>query len=146
MGRIKHINKYWHSLQSDLALRDITTEPPRFIFKRARNIQDRLVHSDVTILPPTTCLPNPQVGFYKSGTCVQCSNSTNSKVFLHPRMQWCGQLYVRQTERQLKISEHKTAIRTNNTPYAMARHYMEANHGSAATLQFWGDRRNNHTL
>ena len=45
-----------------------------------------------------------------------------------------------QTKRNLKvrIGEHKTAIRTGNLEYAMARHYKEANHGSPASLRFWG--------
>ena len=52
----------------------------------------------------------------------------------------CGLVYVGQTKRQLKarISEHKTAIRTKNMDYAMARHYVEAGHGSVASLKFWG--------
>ena len=48
--------------------------------------------------------------------------------------------YVGQTKRSLKIriGEHKTAIRTGNLEYAMARHYIQANHGSPASLKFWG--------
>ena len=52
----------------------------------------------------------------------------------------CGLAYIGQTKRKLKlrIGEHKTAIRTQNPEYAMARHYKEANHGSPASLKFWG--------
>ncbi len=52
----------------------------------------------------------------------------------------CGLVYVRQTKRALRthISEHKTAIHTKNTDYAMAQHYAQASHGSAGTLKFWG--------
>ena len=49
-------------------------------------------------------------------------------------------VYVGQTKRALKtrIAEHKAAIRNNNMDYAIARHYAKAQHGSAATLKFWG--------
>ena len=52
----------------------------------------------------------------------------------------CGLVYIGQTKRQLKLrrAEHKTAIRTQNLTYAMARHYKQANHGSPASLKFWG--------
>ena len=52
----------------------------------------------------------------------------------------CGKAYVGQTKRCLKvrISEHKTAIRTANIEYAMAKHYLEAEHGSASSLRFVG--------
>lgn len=162
-GKIKHvIKKHWRILQSDPSLKEICAEPPRFTFKRARNIRDRLVHSDMKVSNPTTWLSNPPIGFYKCGHCAQCSNSTNAKHFSHPMTGKsfsinsfincnsthviyllkcpCGLVYIGQTKRQLKIriSEHKTAIRTKNATYAMARHYMEANHGSPASLKFWG--------
>ncbi|KAL2086165.1 hypothetical protein ACEWY4_017224 [Coilia grayii] len=148
-------------------LKDICAEPPIFTFRRARNIRDRLVHSDMKASPPTTWLRNLPVGFYKCGNCAHCSNSTNCKDFSHPRTGKlfpigsfincnsthviyllkcpCVLVYIGQTKRQLKIliSEHKMAIRTKNTTYAMATHYIEANHGSPASLKFWGIERIN---
>ena len=49
-------------------------------------------------------------------------------------------VYIGQTKRNLKIriAEHKAAIRHGNMDYAIARHYKEKNHGSAATLKFIG--------
>lgn len=109
-----------------------------------------------------TWLPSPPLGFYKCGNCSQCSNSTNAKYFSHPRTGKrysissfincnsthivyllkcpCGLVHVGQTKRQLKlrIAEHKTAIRTKNITYAIARHYVQANHCSPASLRFWG--------
>lgn len=162
-SQIKRIvRKHWHVLNSDPALKEICAEPPRFIFRRARNIRDRLVHSDMVPPSPTTWLSNPPKGFYKCNNCAQCSNSCNAKYFSHPRTGKkfpisslitctsthviymlkcpCGLAYIGQTKRQLKlrIAEHKTAIRTQNMTYAMARHYKEANHGSPASLKFWG--------
>ena len=51
-----------------------------------------------------------------------------------------GLVYVGQTKRALKshISEHNTAIRTQNMDYAAARLYAKAKHSSAASLKFWG--------
>ena len=49
-------------------------------------------------------------------------------------------VYVGQTKRQLKVrvAEHKAAIRSQNKDYAIARHYINAGHGSSASLKFWG--------
>ena len=46
-------------------------------------------------------------------------------------------IYIGQTKRNLKlcIAEHKAAIRNENTDYAIARHYKERCHGSAASLK-----------
>lgn len=51
--------------------------------------------------------------------------------------------YVGQTKRNLKlrIAEHKAAIRNGNMDYAIAKHYKEHSHGSAATLRFVGIER-----
>ena len=137
------------------------SDPPLFCFRRGRSLRDRLVHSDQTP-PPSSWLPSPPQGFYKCGNCSQCSNSTNAKYFTHPRTGKrfkvksfincnsthvvyllkcpCGLAYIGQTKQPLKIliGEHKTAIRTGNLEYAMARHYIQANHGSPASLRFWG--------
>lgn len=56
-------------------------------------------------------------------------------------LKWpCGLVYVGQTKRALKlrIAEHKMAILTKNIEYAIVRHYMKANHGSASNMTFWG--------
>ena len=47
---------------------------------------------------------------------------------------------VGQTKRNLKlrIAEHKASIRNGNMDYAIARHYKEKGHGSAASLKFLG--------
>ncbi len=52
----------------------------------------------------------------------------------------CGKIYVGQTKRnfKLRIAEHKAAIRNGNMDYAIARHYKERAHGSAASLKFVG--------
>lgn len=53
-------------------------------------------------------------------------------------------VHVGQTKRALKIciSEHKTAIRTQNMEYATGLHYAQANNGSAASFKFWGIEKN----
>ena len=161
-GMIRNIiTKHWHVLQSDPTMSNICSDPPLFCFRRSRSLRDRLVHSDLT--PPSpSWLPSPPQGFHKCGNCSQCSNSTNAKDFTHPRTGKrfkiksfincnsthvvyllkcpCGMAYIGQTKRPLKIriGEHKTAIRTGNLEYAMARHYKQANHGSPASLRFWG--------
>ena len=165
-GLIKNVFlKHWHILKSDPKLANICADPPLFSFRRSRSLRDRLVHSDMNAPSPPSWLPKPPQGFYKCGNCAQCSNSTNTKFFTHPRTGKkykissfincnsthvvymlkcpCGLAYIGQTKRPLKvrIGEHKTAIRTKNLEYAMARHYLQANHGSPASLKFWGIER-----
>ncbi len=105
-------------------------------------------------------MPSPPLGFYRCGHCTHCSNSSDSKHFCHPHTGKkykinsfincntthvvyylkcpCGKVYVGQTKRPLKarIAEHKAAIRNHNMEYAIARHYVSANHGSCASLRF----------
>lgn len=52
----------------------------------------------------------------------------------------CGLVHVKQTQRALKIftSEYKTATPTQSMDYTIAGHNMQTNHGSAASLKFWG--------
>ena len=73
---------------------------------------------------------------YKQKSFINC-NSTNVIYMLTCPY---GKAYIGQTKRCLKvrISEHKTAIRTGNTEYAMAKHYLEAKHGSASSLRLVG--------
>ncbi len=104
----------------------------------------------------------PPVGFYRCGHCACCSNSSDSKHFLHPCTGRkynigsfincssthvvyilkcpCGLVYVAQTKQALKvcIAEHKAAIQNKNMDYAIACHYVKAMHGSPAPLKFWG--------
>ena len=154
--------KHWPVLATDPVMKEICSERPLITFRKSRSIKDRLVHSMMKPPPRPTWLPNPPQGFYRCGNCVHCSNSTDTKHFLHPRTGKkygiksfincnsthvvyilkcpCGQIYVGQTKRALKlrIAEHKTAIRTNNMDYAIARHYSQFKHGSPASLKFWG--------
>ena len=118
--------------------------PPLITFTRCHNLRDRLVHSD-TREPPNTVSSNQTTGFSRCGRCAQCSNSLDTKYFTHPCTGKkyfiksfincsstyvvymlkcpCGLVHIGQTKRTLKIciSEHKTAIHTQNMDYAVAR-------------------------
>lgn len=162
-GEIKNtVRKHWHILQSDPSLKDICAEPPIISFRRSRSLRSRLVQTTQTPPKQLTWLPSPPEGFYRCGRCTHCSNSSDTKYFSHPhtgkRLKIntfincntthvvyilkcpCGLIYVGQTKRSLKlrIAEHKAAIRNKNMDYAIARHYIQANHGSCASLKFWG--------
>lgn len=164
-GEVKNvILKHWHVLQNDPTLMNICAQPPIFSCRKSRSIKDRVVHSMIQRRPisPPSWLSTPPVGFFRCGRCVHCSNSNDTKYFTHPRTGKkysinsfincnsthvvymlkcpCGLVYIGQTKRALKlrIAEHKAAIRNNNMDYAIARHYVSANHGSPASLKFWG--------
>lgn len=118
----------------------------------------------------TNWLSKKVYGKYKRGRCTHCSNTHDTKEFCHPHTgkkykikelinclstyivyllkRPCGLIYVGQTKRNLKlrIAEHKAAIRNENMDYAIARHYKERNHASAASLKFIGIERVNPNL
>ena len=52
----------------------------------------------------------------------------------------CEVFYVGRTKRRLldRLAEHKYAIRTGNTNYPMARHFMEHHNSDQSTLQVCG--------
>ena len=82
--------KHWHLLKSDPKLVNICADPPLFSFRRSRSLRDCLVHSDINAPLPPFWLHKRLQGFYECGNCAQRFNSTNTKVFTHPRT---GQKY-----------------------------------------------------
>ena len=135
----------------------------RFCFTRGKNIRDSVVTS-MYKSPSTSSnwLTEELCGNHPCGRCTHCSNTSTTKVFYHPHTGQeykikhfincntthvvymlkcpCSKIYIGQTKRNLKIriAEHKAAIRHGNMDYAIARHYKERCHGSAATLKFIG--------
>ena len=158
------IYKHWNTLKCDPNLKGISSSPPRFCFKRGKNIRDSVVSSmyKSPVISHANWLNTELCGNHPCGRCVHCSNTMNTKVFYHPQSGQeykirdfincntthviymlkcpCGKVYVGQTKRNLKvrIAEHKAAIRNGNMEYAIARHYKERNHGSTASLKFMG--------
>lgn len=159
------IRKHWQILKCDPSLHHLSSLPPRFCFKRGRNIKDMVVSSTYMETPKKTWLAKGIHGNYRCGKCAHCSHTFDTKTFGHPHSGKkypikefinclsthvvymlkcpCGLMYIGQTKRNLKlrIAEHKGAIRNGNMDYAIARHYKEKNHGSAASLKFIGIER-----
>lgn len=158
--------KHWSVLKCDPQLVDLASSTPRFCFKRGSNIKDSLV-SSMYVAPSlsTNWLSQEVYGNYRCGRCTHCSNTYNTKKFYHPHTGQeytikdfincnsthivymlkciCGDIYIGQTKRNLKlrIAEHKAAIRNGNMDYAIARHCREKNHGSVVSLKFLGIER-----
>ncbi|KAL2083743.1 hypothetical protein ACEWY4_021516 [Coilia grayii] len=160
----KIINKHWRILECDPNLNHLASCRPRFCFKRGKNIRDIVVTSMYQQPTQNSWLAQQQqiLGNYRCGRCIHCANTSNTKTFAHPQSGQiyrikdfincssthviyvltcpCGLMYVGQTKRNLKlrIAEHKAAIRNSNFDYAIARHYRDQGHGSAASLRFVG--------
>lgn len=77
--------KRWHVLQADPILKNVCDKPPLFSFRKSQSIKDTVVHNMIQPISPPTWLPAQPVGFYRCGRCVHCSNSSDTKYFLHPR-------------------------------------------------------------
>ena len=158
----KILNKHWHVLQAEPSIKDLCKSPPLVAFRRAPTIKGTVMYKNM-VQKKTTWLTT--TGMYRCGNCACCNNTSDKKSFNHPHTGRkipirefincksthviymlscpCGLAYVGQTKRPLKqrISEHKTAIRTGNMDYAIAKHYAEANHGSPSSLKFTGIER-----
>ena len=154
--KIKSIlRKHWHILQKDKSIGHVYKDPPNVVFRRGRNLRDELVHSEFISEPPpstqTLFAPIPD-GNYKCGACAQCSFTTKKQYFNHPHSGKqikikgicschskgiiymltcpCGKAYVGKTSRELKvrISEHRSSIRTASLTSPVAQHFVQYNH------------------
>ncbi|KAJ0063651.1 hypothetical protein NL108_004773 [Boleophthalmus pectinirostris] len=148
------ITKHWHILKTDSSLGVAFKEHPLVVYKRGRNLGDRLVHS---YLPPnqtthqTILTPIPD-GNRRCGGCSQCNYTYRCNSFKHPHTGKeikikgiiscntksviymitcpCGKAYVGKTSRALKtrIAEHRSTIRCKNMNYPVAAHFVDFNH------------------
>lgn len=153
------VRKHWHIVKSDPLLKNVYKAPPRVIFKRAPNLRDMLVKSDLPPPQNTTFLDNVEEGNYKCGRCAQCNFTYKCNSFNHPHTGVrikirgiitcstnnvvyhlrcpCGPAYIGKTTRSLKmrISEHRSNIRTRDMRSPVAAHFAQAN---VSSLQYIG--------
>lgn len=157
------INRHWYILKSDINLGDAFQNPPRIVYKRGKNLRDRLVNSDLPplMVPSKSVLTPIPDGNRKCGSCAQCSYTYKCTTFKHPHTGKsipikgiitcntksviylitcpCGKSYVGKTSRELKvrIAEHRSTIRCKNLNYPVAAHFVEAGH-SVSALRYIG--------
>lgn len=151
----KAIHRHWHIIDSDTRLKQVFTKKPQLVFKRAPNLKDHLVKSDIRP-PPTQSFLNIADGNYKCGNCAQCSFTHKCKSFNHPHTGKtisirgaitcstthvvylircpCGLAYVGKTTRALRtrISEHRSTIRLGDERSPVAAHFKRAGHNVSA--------------
>ena len=78
--------KHWHILLSDPALPAEYKNPPLIVYRRDRNLCDKLVHANSQpqnkiIQALLRSLPN---GSYSCRGCAQCNNMMKCEYFCHP--------------------------------------------------------------
>lgn len=83
------IMKHWKILNCDPNLKALASSPPRFCFRRGRNLKDHLVSSSFMSPSPNTNWLQLK-GNYRCGRCTHCSNTYDTKTFKHPHT---GQSY-----------------------------------------------------
>ena len=160
--QIKHIiKKNWGIIESDSSLQEVFREPPGISFRRAPTIKDKLVRSYLPASKPNTWLRRPK-GNFCCGHCNYCTNMVKTDTFRDVfsnktyhitsfincntthvvyRLECsCGCFYIGLTKRRLRdrVAEHRYAIRSANMNYPMAKHFIEAQHGSDTTLRVSG--------
>ena len=138
------------------SLRGVFREPPGISFRRAPTIKDKLVRSHLPASKPNTWLRR-QKGNFCCGHCNYCTNMVKTDTFkdvfsnkTYPITSFinCNTTHVVYrlectcglTKRRLRdrVAEHRYAIRSANMKYPMAKHFIEAQHGSDATLKVSG--------
>ena len=157
----KIVKRHWHLLSTDPALGSTFTVPPRVVYKRAPNIGDLVVHSDLPPVRQGTFLDRLPNGNRRCGHCAQCTYTHICNDFEHPITKkkinirgrisctstnviylltcGCNKSYVGKTRRTLKtrISEHRSAIRNCDEKSPVAIHFKEAKH-PVSSLRYIG--------
>ena len=78
------LKKHWYILSTDSQLEKTFQQPPRVVFKRASNINQMVVISDLPSVSRSTVLDNVPNGNYRCGRCNQCSFTNKCTMFNHP--------------------------------------------------------------
>ena len=157
----KIVNRHWHLLSSDPILSKTFSVPPRIVYRRAPSIRDKVMHSDLAPVKPSTFLDNIPDGNRRCGHCAQCSFTHKCQYFEHPITKRrvnirgriscgtsnviylltceCNKSYVGKTRRALKtrISEHRSAIRNCDERSPVAMHFKLAQH-PVSSLRYIG--------
>ena len=157
----KIIKKHWFLLNSDPTLDKVFKIPPRLVYRRAPNIRDIVVQSDLRPVKPHSFLDDLPDGNRRCGSCAQCHFTEKCNFFYHPSTGQkvkirgkitctsthviyllrcpCGKAYVGKTSRALKtrISEHRSTIRNGDEKSPVALHFKKAHHNVSA-LRYLG--------
>ncbi|XP_069481316.1 uncharacterized protein [Ambystoma mexicanum] len=156
----KAIGKHWHLLQMNTP----DLEYPMFAFKKGKNLKGWLTQADRLRIPLSTKTITEMwgmekvTGHYPCGTCCQCGYTSatnivtinhrpwklrghttcNSKNVIYAVMCPCKKTYIGKTTRpvKLRISEHKSRIRTRNLSSPLVAHFVEHLH-SCEDLRWW---------
>ena len=157
----KIIKKHWHVLSSDPTLDKTFQIPPRLVYRRAPNIRDIVVKSDLPPKKSHTFLDDLPDGNRRCGSCAQCHFTEKCSFFYHPSTGKqikirgkitcttthviymlkcpCGKAYVGKTSRALKtrIAEHRSTIRNGDEKSPVALHFKQAHH-NVSSLRYLG--------
>lgn len=158
---LKTIKKHWHLLSSDPTLDKSFQVPPRLVYRRAPNIRDIVVKSDLPPKKMHTFLDDLPDGNRRCGSCAQCHFTEKCNFFYHPTTGQqvkikgkitcstthviymlkcpCGKAYVGKTTRALKtrIAEHRSTIRNGDEKSPVAVHFKQAKH-NVSSLRYLG--------
>lgn len=159
------VSRHWHILKSDKGLGELLPEKPKFIYKRASTLRDRLVKS--VIDPPKRLFSFfTGKGFYPCKRCYACirTKHPNEKVFsfqsnsngttfdinefigcntegaLYVLECSCGLQYVGRTKRllRIRIKEHVQNIINGFDKHNVSRHFDKYHNRDPRHLKFWG--------
>ncbi|XP_054871029.1 uncharacterized protein LOC118470507 isoform X2 [Amphiprion ocellaris] len=145
------ITKNWSILACDPSLGPLFSEPPRFAFKKAPTLKDKIVKNYLPASKLETFFKKP-IGTFRCGACVHCTQINRSTHFMDSTCTYtfkcrsfancntthvvyrldcvCGCFYIGRTKKKLKerFAEHKYAIRKGNMEYPIAKHFKNMTH------------------
>ncbi|KAM9316543.1 putative cation-transporting ATPase 13A4 [Gastrophryne carolinensis] len=138
------LTRHWHILKNDQNLAPLIPRTPSFVYRRTKNLRDRLVHSHFNATPKKQCCTT--VGTYQCQSCTMCKFILTTKTLtigsrppvklkhyvncksshvIYALICPCQRFYIGKTNRQLKtrIYEHTYDIRTGNLKTPIGRHF-----------------------
>lgn len=160
------LKKYWSVLKQDTHLKDLLSDKPKIVYKKAPSLRDRLVHNIVEPPPPKPKMFWNLKGFFGCGRCYSCvrvpSNNKRVKEFSNPHRGKlhtiedfiscdtigvvyaikcpCNLIYVGRTTRALKdrMEEHVRNIRKGHDKHHLSIHFKRVHNQSTQDMKFWG--------
>lgn len=160
----KLFKKHWHILKADKHLNAVLPEKPKFIYKRAPTIRDKVVKNVIEPPPRNLFTFFSGTGFYPCKHCYACNHAQkqrktdfqatttgqtftikdfigcNTEGVIYVLQCTCKLQYVGRTKRALKtrVKEHIRNIIKGYPKHSVSKHFLNTHNKDPSQLQFWG--------
>lgn len=148
------VRRHWSILSNGLEIIPAFRNPPIMSYKRAMNLKDKLVKSEVGILARSTqnFFGRPSLGSYPCLGCVNCKLMHKGSQFVHPLTKvtfdiryyltcgsdwviyalWCPckLVYIGETKwaMRTRLNNYRYSIRKGRLDLTLSKHFIESKH------------------